>query len=257
MLPDDLFNPLDLDDALEAEFERGGPHAAIALLAEALDDPRALGDEAVPEYLDELIDQLTKLERYAEAIEATHRLIAIDPAVREEELGSVAHLHALNGEPLHARELLLELRGQVEPLESLMNTMVLANDLKDEKLAISWLRDDLRQGLAEGWDPDLIRIHNGHLRRLGGLDPELEDAVATYLGPSQPTPTTHGRLPEGARFTYPGTDRLEIERAMRADQNARILSPEGTFIPWPPDRNAVCWCASGAKYKKCCGRPQI
>jgi len=24
---------------------------------------------------------------------------------------------------------------------------------------------------------------------------------------------------------------------------------------WPPERNAVCWCSSGAKYKRCC-RPR-
>ena len=25
-------------------------------------------------------------------------------------------------------------------------------------------------------------------------------------------------------------------------------------VAWPPGRNAPCWCGSGAKYKKCCGR---
>jgi hypothetical protein len=25
--------------------------------------------------------------------------------------------------------------------------------------------------------------------------------------------------------------------------------------PWPPGRNAGCWCGSGVKYKRCCGRP--
>jgi len=25
---------------------------------------------------------------------------------------------------------------------------------------------------------------------------------------------------------------------------------------WPPPRNGPCWCRSGAKYKRCCGRPQ-
>jgi tetratricopeptide (TPR) repeat protein len=27
-------------------------------------------------------------------------------------------------------------------------------------------------------------------------------------------------------------------------------------ISWPPPRNAACWCGSGTKYKKCCGRPK-
>ena len=26
---------------------------------------------------------------------------------------------------------------------------------------------------------------------------------------------------------------------------------------WPPERNAPCWCGSGAKYKKCCGTPNL
>jgi hypothetical protein len=31
--------------------------------------------------------------------------------------------------------------------------------------------------------------------------------------------------------------------------------PDEAMIAWPPPRNAMCWCGSGAKYKKCCGRP--
>jgi hypothetical protein len=31
--------------------------------------------------------------------------------------------------------------------------------------------------------------------------------------------------------------------------------PEQRTIAWPPPRNAACWCGSGVKYKKCCGRP--
>ncbi|WP_150241127.1 SEC-C domain-containing protein [Nocardiopsis quinghaiensis] len=27
------------------------------------------------------------------------------------------------------------------------------------------------------------------------------------------------------------------------------------ILPWPPERNQRCWCASGRKYKKCCGSP--
>jgi hypothetical protein len=34
---------------------------------------------------------------------------------------------------------------------------------------------------------------------------------------------------------------------------AEAVRPEQT-ITWPPPRNAPCWCGSGVKYKKCCGR---
>lgn len=30
--------------------------------------------------------------------------------------------------------------------------------------------------------------------------------------------------------------------------------PDSDTITWPPERNAPCWCGSGRKYKKCCGR---
>lgn len=38
-------------------------------------------------------------------------------------------------------------------------------------------------------------------------------------------------------------------RASYAAENAR----RGEAPPWPPRRNAPCWCGSGRKYKTCCG----
>jgi tetratricopeptide (TPR) repeat protein len=38
----------------------------------------------------------------------------------------------------------------------------------------------------------------------------------------------------------------------RAGYAAHRMS-DGAVIPWPPGRNALCWCGSGRKYKKCCG----
>jgi hypothetical protein len=38
------------------------------------------------------------------------------------------------------------------------------------------------------------------------------------------------------------------------DRNAyaRRLAAAPGHLPWPPERNAACWCGSGNKYKKCC-----
>jgi tetratricopeptide (TPR) repeat protein len=33
-----------------------------------------------------------------------------------------------------------------------------------------------------------------------------------------------------------------------------MINPSQTIV-WPPPRNSPCWCGSGTKYKKCCGRP--
>jgi tetratricopeptide (TPR) repeat protein len=32
------------------------------------------------------------------------------------------------------------------------------------------------------------------------------------------------------------------------------VAQEGDALAWPPGRNEPCWCGSGRKYKKCCGR---
>lgn len=34
----------------------------------------------------------------------------------------------------------------------------------------------------------------------------------------------------------------------------RSLADEGVGVTWPPAKNAACWCGSGSKYKRCCGR---
>ncbi|MEV0718389.1 SEC-C domain-containing protein [Asanoa sp. NPDC050611] len=40
--------------------------------------------------------------------------------------------------------------------------------------------------------------------------------------------------------------------AVRARYARQLEALPDTHIPWPPERNAACWCGSGLKYKKCC-----
>ncbi|MEO5876158.1 MAG: SEC-C domain-containing protein [Streptosporangiaceae bacterium] len=269
MLPDALFKPLDLDDLLEKTFEEGGRPAVVDLLESVLGDPRAEADEAFADYLDELIEQLTELERFPEAIAATYRLIEVDAeALRAEELGSIAQLHALNGDLDTSRALLLDLRADHETAapqdrdlwHALMNTLVMADNLGDPALAVAWLSEDLRTGLELHWDPDLVQGINGHRKRIAGsafADPKLDRQVELYLENNRFTSRTEeAEGPRHTRFSYPGTGKREIELGMRADLNARIDGPDGQ-IAWPPGRNDTCWCGSGAKYKKCCAAPSF
>jgi uncharacterized protein YecA (UPF0149 family) len=46
----------------------------------------------------------------------------------------------------------------------------------------------------------------------------------------------------------PGEESTRLSYAARARELGHTLA-------WPPGRNQPCWCASGQKYKKCCGRP--
>ncbi|GEM_PF-2025743 len=42
------------------------------------------------------------------------------------------------------------------------------------------------------------------------------------------------------------------EPLSRASMGAKVAR-SGEAIAWPPGRNDLCWCGSGAKYKQCCG----
>lgn len=43
-----------------------------------------------------------------------------------------------------------------------------------------------------------------------------------------------------------------VDSAVKARYSETLA--EQRVIAWPPPRNAPCWCGSGTKYKKCCGR---
>ncbi len=41
------------------------------------------------------------------------------------------------------------------------------------------------------------------------------------------------------------------DRDLATYPDLRAVAP-AAMTPWPPQRNARCWCGSGAKYKRCC-----
>lgn len=46
---------------------------------------------------------------------------------------------------------------------------------------------------------------------------------------------------------------VDPTRPRGLDDLAEARHAEGRSVAWPPGRNDPCWCASGRKYKKCCG----
>lgn len=78
---------------------------------------------------------------------------------------------------------------------------------------------------------------------------ELAESGATRISM---VPLTVARLAEFAART--GGDPTDGDTRMAC--LAEIVG-EGGAIGWPPERNARCWCGSGVKYKKCCGRPGL
>jgi uncharacterized protein YecA (UPF0149 family) len=51
-----------------------------------------------------------------------------------------------------------------------------------------------------------------------------------------------------------GTAGIDEDAAEARARAAYEVAQEGGAVTWPPGRNEPCWCGSGKKYKKCCGR---
>jgi hypothetical protein len=76
-----------------------------------------------------------------------------------------------------------------------------------------------------------------HLRRLA------EEGAVVTVG--------RGSVEEYVEFAE-RNDRDPADSATRVGYAAH-LGFLGSTVAWPPGRNEPCWCASGLKYKKCCG----
>ncbi|TLS41422.1 tetratricopeptide repeat protein [Streptomyces montanus] len=114
-----------------------------------------------------------------------------------------------------------------------------------------WPRDEL-SGLLERWPKAAEAYgddHAGHLRQVERTLRDLSEEGATQLAVGRATvrgveayAATNGGSPD-----FPGT------RSAYAAELVRT----GRAEAWPPPRNGPCWCASGRKYKKCCGNPAL
>ncbi|HMJ32396.1 MAG TPA: SEC-C metal-binding domain-containing protein [Baekduia sp.] len=98
-------------------------------------------------------------------------------------------------------------------------------------------------GFAEDWRDD------GHAGYALELDRRMR-AIAPNA-PRRPVvvPLTVEMVRERA-----AAEGLDEEAAEARARVAYEIAQEGGAIPWPPGRNEPCWCGSGKKYKKCCGR---
>jgi tetratricopeptide (TPR) repeat protein len=264
-LSDELFNPLDLEDALEAAFDEGGDEAGVALLERALADPRADGDPALAEYLDVLTEAQADLERYDDAIATAYRLIDVEPGERAAELSWIAQLHARNGDAESATAILYELRAEHQArapvsrdyLHALELAMTMADHVGDQFTAVEWLADDLRTGMAARVDFSLIAALDGHRRRIEQeaalVDKALDAETARYIEAGRRTvvpqakvnpAATAGGLPylpeaEFAQARERGLvggehadHRREIELALQA-------LPSGKIRVWPVEVREV------------------
>jgi predicted Zn-dependent protease len=113
---------------------------------------------------------------------------------------------------------------------------------------LHWPKDELRALLAR-W-PDLAdgygRDWDEHRRR-------TEETLNAYAdGGMARLEVAAGSVADFERYAAE-TARDPAAPATRAAYAAQVVRAGGG-VAWPPGRNSRCWCGSGGKYKRCCGR---
>ena len=208
----------------EAEFD--------ALRRDVGDDPDLL--VALGNARGDAGDEVAALAAFDEAL-ATANKLGDDDAIRR-----------ARSERQFSRETL----GLPEDDDDRLATRSLLDSPGSEEIsfALAWFpRSEQRAALAE-WadlkedlgDPDrYCRSIEQHLREL---------AAASGHRPSV-APLTVKEL-----TAFSESQGLDPADGLARARLAADLERRGQAVPWPPGRNQPCWCGSGRKYKRCCGR---
>jgi tetratricopeptide (TPR) repeat protein len=116
------------------------------------------------------------------------------------------------------------------------------------KFAVAWFPRSEHGALVAEW-PDLAEDLADADRYCRRIEQDLRE-LATVSG-QRPSvaPLTLSEL-----TTYSRSELLAPTDGRTRARLAAELDQRGETILWPPGRNEPCWCGSGRKYKRCCGR---
>jgi tetratricopeptide (TPR) repeat protein len=114
--------------------------------------------------------------------------------------------------------------------------------------ALAWFPPDQRAAALERWPTlaDDFADPAGYARRLEGNLRSLQQAT--------------GERPRVAAIdvedlvAWSAAEGYDPDSGEARSQFAAELARTGRALAWPPQRNEPCWCGSGLKYKRCCGR---
>jgi tetratricopeptide (TPR) repeat protein len=240
-------------------YEDGAPAAAAAELDRLAHDPAL--DDAPCQMIAELLAERDDLEGAA---------AWYDRAVAQLDDDSIAALKGPRAATSYASLVVRARRGVREALGLPPDRM---DELAPETPTLPWLapqsQDDVRERLEAG-ARDHVRAavfqrgERAEAQRrwpeaYGGTGEEyftgtelgwrdLRDAGAAGI---TVVPVTVSGLVEFAEQVGGSP----TDSAVKNRYSTRIAGSVG--LAWPPSRNAACWCGSGTKYKKCCGRPGL
>ncbi|BCY05974.1 SEC-C metal-binding domain-containing protein [Actinoplanes sp. L3-i22] len=228
--------------------EGEGREVFDALRPELLQDPHAAA------YVGEALESCGLATLADEWLSETARTLIEDGAFDEDapgsddadDFGPVDVLYAVLAERHRIREESLEVpHDELDGLFHEMDSAADAPDL-DGQVLLFWPEAELAQVLAR-W-PERADIY-------GKAWDEHRAGVERTLAGWSATGATHlGLLPASADalLAYASANDLNPSNPETHADYADDLADNVPATEWPPQRNAECWCASGAKYKKCC-----
>ncbi len=116
-------------------------------------------------------------------------------------------------------------------------------------MGVAWFDEAEWAKAVERWPELLEEMPAEHLAYKAAIEAKVAAMQPTMRGARLAlTPVTVAEIE--ARAAADGIEAGSAEaRGRVAADNTRL----GRGVAWPPGRNDPCWCASGAKYKRCCG----
>ncbi|MEX0426371.1 SEC-C metal-binding domain-containing protein [Nocardioides sp. DS6] len=116
------------------------------------------------------------------------------------------------------------------------------------RLAVLYWPPSELERLAERWPEEGAGYGTPEEHRAS-----IREALRSYADKGTPVSVAHGDVDEYAAYCA-ARDLDPEESGSRAAYSAE-LARTGRARAWPPGRNESCWCGSGVKFKRCCGRP--
>ena len=113
---------------------------------------------------------------------------------------------------------------------------------------LAWFPPTERAAAIDRW-PALA----GDFDHPDGYSRRIEEQLRRLRGALGQRPSVAPIVVE-ALVEWAATEGHDPDSGEARSEYAAMLATAGSTISWPPGRNDPCWCRSGQKYKRCCGR---
>ncbi|MFD6416891.1 SEC-C metal-binding domain-containing protein [Streptomyces sp. NPDC060194] len=139
-----------------------------------------------------------------------------------------------------------DLRAEISRLRAELGTYRAALSRPFPVAVLHWPAAEFTELLAAY--PALGEEYTDHAIHLAAVEQALRELVATG---TTNVGTVAGSLPSYEAFA--ASESASPDDPALLPQYATVLAARGRALPWPPERNAACWCGSGEQYRECHG----